>query len=453
MAATVAAKKCQAPQGPTPEEVRQALERILDSKHFAHAPMKRRFLQLVCEAYIDGRTADLNEYLIGFEVFGRDQTYNPALDPIVRVGAHELRKKLEDYYRSEGEGDEIILEIPVGSYSPIFTRRQLTTGTVTESKGTSVSTPPSSLRAQRIWIATLGLATVSLIIIAGLLASSNRQLRRPSEQAISRKEVPAVYAPVWGPFLEQGNPTLVVLGNPPVYRFENPADPDSLLKNSIELAPLQVQALANTLEKERFGMRGSTIRRLVLSYDEYTGVGEAIGLHRVSALLEKAGKNTVVKQSRTVSAEDLKNHDVILLGSAWVNEWSGKTPIVEDFLHGASATIVNQHPSAGEEKEYRARFEATNGKLIEDYALITVKPNISEGNIVMVLAGTHSEGTQAAAEYIASEDSLRYLNQRLRQTNGTLPKYYQVLLKVVVDNGIPTTISVVTIHELHSDKQ
>ena len=199
-------------------------------------------------------------------------------------------------------------------------------------------------------------------------------------------------------------------------------------------------------------MRDSPIRRLVLSYDEYTGVGEAIGLHRVSALLQKVGKNTVVKQSRTVSGEDLKNHNVILLGSARVNERSEKTPIVEDFLHGASATIVNQHPNAGEEKEYRARFDLTNGKLLEDYALITVKPNISEGNIVMVLAGTHSEGTQGAAEYIAGEDSLRYLNQRLTQTNGTLPKYYQVLLKVAVDNGIPTTISVVTVHELHSDK-
>src|SRR6185503_6876188 len=127
-------------------------------------------------------------------------------------------------------------------------------------------------------------------------------------------------------------------------------------------------------------------------------------------------------------------------------------PIVEDFVIGGSATIINQHPVAGEEREYSARFDGATGKLMEDYALITVKPNISDGT-VMVLAGTHSEGTQAAAEYIASEDSLSYLNQRLRQTNTALPKYYQVLLKVDVDNGIPTTISVVTVHELHSNKQ
>jgi hypothetical protein len=154
-----------------------------------------------------------------------------------------------------------------------------------------------------------------------------------------------------------------------------------------------------------------------------------------------------------VTAEDLKNHDVILLGSAWVNEWSRKIPITEDFIHGASATIVNQNPRAGEEHEYRAKFEATTGRLIEDYALITIKPNISEPNMVMVLAGTHSEGTQAAAEYVTTEDHLRYLSQRLIQSGGTLPRYYQVLLKVAVDNGIPTTISLVTVHQLHSDRR
>jgi hypothetical protein len=450
---TTVSEAYQAPQEPSAEEVRRTLERILRSKHFAHAPMKQRFLQLICDAYLNGRAADLNEYLIGFEVFGRDQTYNPALDPIVRVGAHELRKKLEYYYRSEGESDEILLEIPVGSYSPMFTRRAVGPGTVSEGSAAAPrSTTVSWLRAEKIWIAVLGTATLCLAVIALMLTSSNRQLRKQTEQAKSAKEVPATYAPVWAPFLDQENPTLLVLSNPPVYRFENPADPESLSKRSIDLAPPEAQALAETLEKEQFGMRHSPIRRLVLSSDEYTGIGEAIGLHRVSALLEKVGKNTVVKQSRTVSAEDLKNHDVILLGSAWVNEWSGKIPIEEDFILGASATIVNQQPGAGEEREYSARFDAGTGTLIEDYALITVKPNISEGNTVMVLSGTHSQGTQGAAEYIASEDSLLYLNQRLRQANGLFPKYYQVLLRVAVDNGIPTTISVVTVHELHSEK-
>jgi len=61
--------------------------------------------------------------MVGCEVYNRDKDYNPALDPIVRVGAHGLRKKLEAYNNGEGKDDEIILEIPVGSYIPIFSRR------------------------------------------------------------------------------------------------------------------------------------------------------------------------------------------------------------------------------------------------------------------------------------------------------------------------------------------
>lgn len=99
---------------------------------------------------------------------------------------------------------------------------------------------------------------------------------------------------------------------------------------------------------------------------------------------------------------------------------------------------------------YRPRFNRQNGDLVEDYALITVKPNIMYENIVMVLAGSHSAGTQAAAEYVTSKNYLTEFTERLRQVgaaDGT-PKYYQALLKVGVENGIPTTISLVTIHEL-----
>src|SRR5262245_23552782 len=107
---------------PTAEEVRQLVERILRSRQFSNSPKKQKFLQLICEAYLEGRASELSEYSIGYEVFDRNETYDPALDSIVRVGAHDLRKKLELYYKSEGKNDEIFLEIPVGSYIPIFSR-------------------------------------------------------------------------------------------------------------------------------------------------------------------------------------------------------------------------------------------------------------------------------------------------------------------------------------------
>src|SRR5215831_14354987 len=104
----------------TKDEMRHALNRVLNSKHFAHAPMKQKFLRLTCDFHLNGRGPDLNEYLIGREVFGRDDSYNPATDPIVRVGAHGVREKLSLYYQKEGADDEIRIEIPVGTYEPTF---------------------------------------------------------------------------------------------------------------------------------------------------------------------------------------------------------------------------------------------------------------------------------------------------------------------------------------------
>ncbi|HZF39303.1 MAG TPA: hypothetical protein VE715_10790, partial [Blastocatellia bacterium] len=81
--------------------------------------------------------------------------------------------------------------------------------------------------------------------------------------------------------------------------------------------------------------------------------------------------------------------------------------------------------------------------------LIAVKPGISERKTVMIVAGTRSEGTQAAVEYLTDENYLADLNQRFYRTLGAFPKYFQVLLKVSVDNGIPTDISVIRVRELH----
>ena len=429
------------------------LQRILCSRQFSNAPKKQKFLQLICEAYLGGRASELSEYSIGYQVFDRSETYDPALDSIVRVGAHEVRKKLERYYKSEGKNDDILLEIPAGSYIPIFTRLKQAPE-ATESANLALSTPPLSGHiAGKTWIMLLGLALAFLIIAVVMLALSNRQLRRQTKEGARPKEFAAVYGPVWEPFLKDESPTLLVLSNPPVYRFWNPADYKSLSNISINLTPAETAALEERLGRERYVLKHNPLSRLVLSYDEYTGVGEAVGLYRLTTLFKGLGKDAMLKQSRTVSAEDLKNHNVILLGSVWVNEWSGKNLIKEDFGSGASATIVNYNPLPGEEREYGAKFDEETGRLIEDYGLITIKPNISEKNTIMVLAGTHSEGTEAAAEYLTSEDHLGRLNQQLLSLKRPSPRYFQVLLKVKVDNGIPTIISIVTVHELHSDRR
>src|SRR5262245_54820718 len=106
-----------------PEDVKQAVDRVLRSKHFVNAHKKKEFIKLICDFYLQGRAQELNEYILGYEVFSRDSTYNPSADPIVRVFAHEIRKKLESYYTNEGNNDPVRLEIPAGTYQPVFSRQ------------------------------------------------------------------------------------------------------------------------------------------------------------------------------------------------------------------------------------------------------------------------------------------------------------------------------------------
>jgi hypothetical protein len=433
----------------TPEEVRLTLERVLSSKHFIHAPMKRRFLRLVCEFYLDGRANELNEYLIGREVFERDDTYNPAADPIVRVGAHDVRKKLELYYEGEGANDEIRLEMPVGSYEPVFVKAKAPPTEPAETSRPSVVRPAQTTRPEiNKPLLVLGACCVVLLAATTFLWWSNRGLEQQITQANAMADGSS-YGAVWQPFFKGDEQTLVVLSNPPVYRFTNPVDPQVAVEHSVGLTDAQVNDASHTL-RDNLILKQKRALRLVLSNDDYTGMGEAIGLYRITDLFRSTGRTILLKQSRTASAEDLKNHNVILLGSAWANEWSGKLALREDFYCGSNSTIENRQPSSGEALEYRPEFDSKSGDLQVDYALITVKPNISLQDTIMVLAGIHSEGTEAAAEYVTTRSYINDLNQKLQQlaTQSSPPRYYQALLKVSVENGIPTTMSLLAVHEL-----
>jgi hypothetical protein len=445
--------------GITKEEMEEALARILGSKHFAHAPKKQKFLRLVSEFYLAGRASELNEYLIGIEVFDRSASYSPSTDPVVRVSAHEVRKKLELYYQNEGAEDPVRLEIPIGSYEPTFMRSRLvdersargstdiSTGraapqAVKNAQGSSVAMKKPLHR----WKQPVPLLVCSVILLSAALVVSlvsfGRQVTSPAKEA-------AIGA-VWQPFFESDESTLLVLSNPVVYRLLNAGDPSSLANRSVSLTEEQAASLNEALG-EYYPVRNSQPNpRLVPSVDTYTGMGEAVAVHHVTDLLRTAGKSVLLKRSSNLSAEDLKKNNVVLLGSVWANEWSGKLHMEEDFVVSNQATIENLRPLPDEEVVYRSKFNDETGRLIEDYALVTVKPNITETNIIMVLEGLRSAGTEAAAEFVTSKAQLAELSKRLSGGDGKgIPRYYQALLRVGVENGIPTTVSLVSVHLLN----
>src|SRR5580692_2120081 len=100
--------------------LREALERVLSSACFARSEGLSRLLRFLVERKLEGRDSELKESLIGVEVYGRKPDYDPKLDSTVRSEIARLRARLSKYYTTEGSQDPLMIELPKGSYVPVF---------------------------------------------------------------------------------------------------------------------------------------------------------------------------------------------------------------------------------------------------------------------------------------------------------------------------------------------
>jgi tetratricopeptide (TPR) repeat protein len=120
----------------TPERsgsIRAQLERIDASPVFAHAGRMSRLLAYLVEAELAGDGARLNQSRIAIDAFGRNETFDPSVDSIVRVEIGRLRNKLREYYATDGREDAIVFELPKGRYRPSI-----------RSGGAALARPPPS---------------------------------------------------------------------------------------------------------------------------------------------------------------------------------------------------------------------------------------------------------------------------------------------------------------------
>lgn len=114
----------ESPGQPSESEVRSALGPILAAEQFAKSPRLQRFLSYVVEKALAGQAHEIKEYNVGVEVYGRDPSFDPRTDTIVRVEARRLRQQLAAYYASEGKDERVRVEIPRGGYAPRFVVRE-----------------------------------------------------------------------------------------------------------------------------------------------------------------------------------------------------------------------------------------------------------------------------------------------------------------------------------------
>ena len=148
------------------EAVQAELDKILASSLFQNSARLSQFLRFTVKTVLGGNGERIKEYLVGVEVFGRDGSYDPRIDPVVRVEAGRLRAKLEEYYRTQGQADPVLIELPKGSYVPVFrTRQQPAPARVsTDEPAPPAVAEPARQRAHRpFW----GLPARSWAVLAG----------------------------------------------------------------------------------------------------------------------------------------------------------------------------------------------------------------------------------------------------------------------------------------------
>jgi hypothetical protein len=102
------------------DEICAALDRIVASDVFRQLPHIAAFLRFIVETTLAGEGGRIDGYAIAVEVLGRDEGFDPQVDPIVPVAAGRLRRALQRYYTGTGAQGGIVIELPRGHYVPSF---------------------------------------------------------------------------------------------------------------------------------------------------------------------------------------------------------------------------------------------------------------------------------------------------------------------------------------------
>jgi len=116
-------------------DIRVVLDRVVASPGLSKSPQLVSFLRFVVETVLTGKGRQIKAYTIATDALGRDARFDPQTDPIVRVEAGRLRRALRNYYANGGGNDAVLIELPRGSYVPLFRANTAPRGSRTRMQG------------------------------------------------------------------------------------------------------------------------------------------------------------------------------------------------------------------------------------------------------------------------------------------------------------------------------
>jgi tetratricopeptide (TPR) repeat protein len=312
---------------PPRQEVEAALTRVTQWPGLARSPQLVKFLNYIVEARLSGNEGGIKAYSIAVDVFGRQQSFDPQSDPIVRVQARRLRSALEEYYAEAGAGESLRFYLPVGRYIPEF-RTAADDGKVAAPESRpppAASKPPVRPIMARIddiilVVLLTGVALALALIGTQVLAPRHSRLEVPQPPHVSVTEFTSVAA--------GGAPSVSVAG----LSVELVTDLD--LFPFVEAAYLQ---------------RADEARDRPAPY-ELTGIARTEGSEvQVTASLKRAGSDTAIwSMTQRVPIEQLPDSLDQLSGA-----FADQLGAIDGPLHAdAVAWLASTTDIAGAETDY-----------------------------------------------------------------------------------------------------
>jgi hypothetical protein len=395
-------------------------------------------LQFITAQTIHGKAHELTEQHIGNALFHKPSDYSPLEDSSVRVHARQLRLKLHEYFNEEGRNEPLILDIPKGSYAPIFRTPPKTA----DLPAAIVSVIPAGAWRRRALIPW---------ILCGLLALLCAVL---SFRVISHRTAAAVASPAslsW-PFsqiFDERHQTIIVVAdsNYGMARIlaGQPISLDEYLRHEV----LHDPALSNSGEGD------SRLREYISdsSLTSFADVANVVSLYKMAGPLQS---QVSVRYPRDLRMRDLDHNNYIFLGSAGSNPW---VTLLQDKLNfresetavGKSAKVfVNRHILPGEQPQYEGL--RWTGSIGEDYATISLLPNETHDGSVLAFQGLQQEGTEAAGRFLADEENRHQLMRALGISAADSISqniWFEALIRSRTVSGAPNSTTLVAVRRIH----
>jgi YD repeat-containing protein len=426
------------------EAVLAELKAILDSSVFRSASRCRQFLQYIVQHQLDGHPEQLKERTIGTEVFQRPAHYSTGDDPVVRVQAGEVRRRLETYYQTTPADSPLWIELPRGSYVPTFHWRSLATATGPETapptpaphpdteashSATFPPDPPAVAPARPFRFGrrlSAGIALLLLITAAIFAFRSDRN-----------KQQKSAMDQFWAPIFNTRQPILICLAKPVVYR------PTQDLYHRYQISHPGTFATEADRTNQPLPLNSSdkiSWDDLYQASDYGVALGDAYAAINLSMLLGQMGKPSQVRIGNSyISYEDLRSSPSVVVG-AFDNKWTLQLTSNLHFSFVEDGDDFSIRELTAGHRIWRTQYNA-QGQPTEDFALIARLLDSRTGQFTVAVAGVSGAGTEAAGEFLSNS---HLMGEALRAAPpGWQQKNLELVLETPVTDSVPGPAHVV----------